>query len=94
MAFTENISDFFDTDDFAVAATWNAQTVNGIFDNEYFDEPGGVGIEGSTPVFLCAAADVNGIAHDDDITINGTAYKVVGVQPDGTGAVELKLQEQ
>ena len=95
MAFTENIAEFFDADDFAVTATWNAQSVKGIFDNEYFDDAGGVGVEGSNPVFVCAATDVTGIADGDDITLNATAYKVAGPpQPDGTGLVTLQLQEQ
>ena len=96
MAFTENIAEFFDADDFAVTATWNLTSVKGIFNNEYFDEIGpGPGVESSNPVFICATADVTGIAEGDDITINGTTYKVVGPpQPDGTGVMTLQLQEQ
>ena len=94
MAFSEDLSEFFDVDDFAITATWNSQSVKGIFDNEYFDETGGVGVESSNPVFMCTAADVSGIAEGDAITINATAYTVAGPpQPDGTGAVIIQLQE-
>lgn len=96
MAFTENISEFFDSDDFATAATYGASTVYGIFDNEYADDLGGtVGVEGSNPTFTCAAADVAGIKDGDAITINATSYKVAGPpQPDGTGLITLQLQDQ
>ena len=55
---------FFDTDDFATASSYTpsgglASTVNGIFDNEYFevDPLSGVGVVGTQPRFVCAAAD-------------------------------------
>ena len=98
MPFTENISEFLDPADFAHAATYTPDggspiIVNGIFDNEYFDEVGGrVGVEGSTPAFHCA--DISGVAQGDALTVNGTAYKVINVQPDGTGLTTLYLQEQ
>jgi len=101
MAFTEDFSDFFDTDDFAVAATitigeGSPGTVNGIFDDEYFDEVGvgSLGVEGSKPAFHCAAADVPSIAHGDSVVISGTTYHVVNVRPDGTGLVTLLLEDQ
>ncbi len=100
MAFTEDFDNYFDTDDFAVAASWTpnggeATTVNGVFDGEYFDDVGGsVGIESSQPRFTCAAADVPAVAQGDAIVISGTTYEIVNVQPDGTGEVVLILEEQ
>lgn len=95
MAFTENFDDFFETDGFAVAATYtpdggSASTVNGILDNTYVDA---LGVESSSPVFHCAASDVSGVAHGDALTVSGTGYTIHGVQPDGTGQVLLILEE-
>ena len=100
MAFNENINAFFDTDDFAVAATFtpdggSPSTVNGIFDDEYFDEVGGsVGIEGSQPRFTCKLDDLAAVEQGDALTVSGVAYEIVNVQKDGTGIVVLVLQEQ
>lgn len=95
MAFTEDMSDFFDLDGFAVAATYtpaggSALTVSGIPDDEYVDAQG---VESSGPVFRCAADDVSGVAHGDALEISGTPYTVHGVQPDGTGEMLLILEE-
>lgn len=90
MAFTETIADFFSTDDFAVAATYDGSTVNGIFDHEYVEVEN---VEGERPVFLCASSDVSGAAHGESITIEGTAYTIAGIQPDGTGLTLLILSE-
>lgn len=94
MAFTEDLTPFFDTDDFAVAATYNGSTtVNGIFDNGFASVGAGPGVEGSLPSFTCRAADVSSAAHGDTLVISGTTYSVVGVHPDGTGVMVLALSE-
>lgn len=100
MAFTEDIDAFFDTDDFATAATYtpdggSPSTVKGIFDDEYFDEVGGsVGIEGSQPRFMCKLEDVSDVSQGDALSVNGISYQIVNVQKDGTGVVILVLEEQ
>ena len=61
---------FFDTDDFATASSYtpsggSASTVNGIFDNEYFevDPLSGVGVVSAQPRFICTTADLpSGVA--------------------------------
>lgn len=103
MAFTEDFDAFFGssevTSGFAVAATYtpdggDPSTIYGIFDDEYFDEVGGVGIEGSAPAFHCEAADVSGVAQGDALTVNSVSYIIRNVRPDGTGYVVLILEEQ
>lgn len=94
--FTEDLSGFFDTGDFADAGTYthvgaSPATVNGIFDS-YFVDP--LGIEGNSPRFICASSDVSSVAHGDSLVVDSVTYHVVGVEPDGTGVVVLKLQEQ
>lgn len=94
MPFAEDLTPFFNTAEFATAATYNsATTVNGIFDREYGEALGNV-VEGTTPVFLCALADLPSVDHDDTLLIDATTYKVKGVEPDGTGVVLLRLEKQ
>ena len=86
-----------DVDEFGSAATYNGSTtVNGIFENEYFEAlaDGEVAVEGTQPRFTCRTADVPSAAHGDTLLISGTTYNVVGVQPDGTGMSTLALEEQ
>lgn len=92
---------FFDTDDFATAASYtpsggSASTVNGIFDSEFIeiDPLSGVGVVSAQPRFACAAADLPaGAAAGDAITISGTAYTVRELQADGTGVTMLVLEK-
>lgn len=92
MPFTEDLSAFFRTGDFATAATWNSATVNVIFDANYA-EPLGNLVEGSAPIAIGRAADFVGVAHGQAITINAIAYTIRGVEPDGTGLVLLRLEK-
>ena len=93
MAFAEDLSVFFNEDDFAVAATLQGVAVSGIFDEEYTEPLGNV-VEGKTPIFQCRAADVPSVAHGQTLVVGGRTFKVRGVEPDGTGVVLLRLQEQ
>lgn len=89
--FTEDLSEFLNADELATNATIGALTVAGIFDNQFVEV---LGVEGLRPIFTCAASDVPSIGHGDNVTINSTLYKVVGVQPDGTGLTSLILEDQ
>ena len=91
---------FFDVDDFGVAATYTASggspaTVNGIFDNEFFEvEAGGtVAVAMERPRFTCRTSDVSSAAEGDAITINSIDYTIRVVQVDGTGVTVLVLEE-
>ena len=91
---------FFDADEFGVAATYtpsggSTATVNGIFDNEFFEvEAGGeIAVAMEQPRFTCRTSDVSTAAEGDSITINSIAYTVRVVQSDGTGVTVLVLEE-
>jgi hypothetical protein len=96
MAFTEDLTAFFSTDDFAVSALYNGTTtINVILYTAYYEENmGRVGFEGSAPVALARTADVPGVAHGVSLVIYGVTYSVVGVEPDGTGLTTLRLEKQ
>lgn len=93
MAFAEDLDVFFSPADFAVAATLQGVAVNGIFDEDYV-EPLGNLVEGRAPVFTCAAAAAPAAAQGQTLVIGARTFKVRGVEPDGTGLVLLRLEEQ
>jgi hypothetical protein len=102
----DDLSDFFLTDDFGVAATYtaageSAATINVLFDKPFNSIPmdsGEVDIESNTPTALCQTTDVSAAAHGDVIVISSNTYHVVGVQADSgsgyQGTTLLVLEEQ
>jgi hypothetical protein len=102
MPFTEDLTAFFQTADFAYAATWTPvagggpYTVNVIFDNANFDSNiGSAGATGLQPMCLAAddqLAQGSGIKRNDALVINGVTYKVANIDPDGSGVTNLTLR--
>lgn len=70
MAFTEDLSAFFDLDGFAVRATWGAHTAAVIY-----SEPTEDGLMGDTaseyPTAELAASDLSGIDEGAELVIDG-----------------------
>lgn len=66
-----------------------AKDVDGNF-RRPFEDSGRM--EGSEPWFGCALADVPNAAHGDTVVVDGISYTVRGVENDGTGWVELRLE--
>ncbi len=98
MPFTEDLSHFFNTADFADEATYTPTggqviKVKGIYDADFID-PGlaiEIGEGGVQPSFICKSSDLPNPRHDDLLVVRGVAHKVVGVQPDGQGVTTLIL---
>lgn len=96
MAFTEDLSVFFNTDGPGVVSALftpsggSASTVNGIFDKNFVDP---LGIDGNAPRFVCPEADVTS-ARGGTLVIASVTYLIVNARPDGTGVIALELQEQ
>jgi hypothetical protein len=90
MAFSEDLSVFFDTSEFAVDATVAGVAVKGIFDHQYVEE---FDITGEAPTLLCQTSQLpSGLSQGDTVSIGSTQYQVVGIQPDGTGLTLLVLE--
>lgn len=88
----EDMTVFFNTADFAVAALYNhSSLVKGILNNTYITVNN---VESTAPAFTCAHADMPQVKHHDRLIIENSSYNVVGVQPDGTGLVTLILEVQ
>jgi uncharacterized membrane protein len=80
---------FVDADEFGIAATIGVTTVNGIFDREYIEA---LGYSSVKPIFLCLATETTTVG--STITIDGDAYTIQNVEPDGTGFKLLILEKQ
>lgn len=95
MAFDEDLSELFDTNDFAETAIVTGKgTLKGIFEHAYVEVQG---IEGYSPVFHTYQDALDAlstpIAHGDIVNVRSTLHYVRGVQPDGTGLVDLILEK-
>ena len=88
--FTEDLTVFFDTDDFAIAATVGSTTVPVIFDAEFI---GALGVAGTNPVALAKASD-SAAAVGATIVISGTSYIIRVREPQDDGAVVLLQLER
>ena len=83
-----SVASFFSLSDFAILATVRGRQINVIFDQQYVDT---LGVETSQPAATCASSDVADVEQDDSITVDGREYRIIGVQPDGTGVTVLRL---
>lgn len=100
--FTEDLTPFFQTADFAVTAAWTPAAGGGpftlqvILENPYFEVMvGNAHAAGRQPT--CWARDDQlaqgaGIKRNDTLVINAVTYKVAEIQPDGTGVSVLQLR--
>ncbi len=77
MPFTEDLTDFIDTDDFADTATINGADVDGIFERQYATVNGQDALK---PTFYCSLSDVSGVAKDDGLSVNSADYVVHGIE--------------
>lgn len=79
---------FFDlVDGFAVAAAHpTAGVFKGIFSDEALSEPGA---DVAMAELLCRSSDVTDVHKGHTVTVAGTAYRVAGRLPDGTGLTRL-----
>jgi hypothetical protein len=89
--FTEPLTEFFRTADFAVAATVNGVlAVNGILDEDYVDP---LGISASAPAFTCAVESWPSPLPGNTLAIGARTWTVLTVEPDGTGIQVLRLRK-
>mgnify|MGYP003452443654 FL=1 len=76
--------------DFAIDITVNGLPARGIFDNGFAAAFNGM-VDGSSPVLhLLSAVPV---ACGDTVIISAASYTVTGVEPDGTGVTQLRLDK-
>jgi hypothetical protein len=90
--FTTDLDVFFNTGDFAVAATLTHDgaptTINVIFTDAFRVMNAATGgYETSDPQADCKASDVSNAIHGDTLTVNNILYKIIGIQPSEDGLV-------
>jgi len=78
--------------EFGVDATVAAGTVRVIFDRQAGESLGMV--DQADPVVTFVAADWPAVARGATITVNATTYRVIGVEPDGTGLAQSRLARE
>ena len=101
MAFEEDFSAFFDaTDGFAVAFLFTPKIgspISGtcIYDDAYSAATGGeVSVASSQPQIIYETSKITPPPrYGEKITVSAKDYRIVGIQPDGTGVTTLMLEE-
>ena len=66
--------------------------INVIFDNGFFEVLGDDGVDSSSPFCVGVSSDLADAARNSMVEIGNDIYKVVTVQPDGTGITTLILE--
>ena len=98
MAFSEDLSQFFDTDDFAVEAVFsrdgnNIATVKVICDSPteaiQFEQ---VEVAADNPFCTAKTSEIASVRRRDTATIGDVAYKVTAIKHDGTGVTRIDLE--
>lgn len=88
--FDEDLSVFFDANDFAITVSVNDQEVNGIFSDDPVETNF---VQTIATTFTYRSADVD--TSVDDYVINGNdIYLIKNLIPDGTGLMKLILEKQ
>lgn len=91
MAFTEDLSAFFNTDEHAVSALLDGAAVVGIFDNGFVLTGGGLGMADTAPSFTLPTASVPASVRSKPFVYAGVTYVVAEHQADGAGVSILIL---
>lgn len=72
-------------------------TINCVFENFHHlideDAFSEVGIETNKPRLVCKEADVKNVKINDKVFVDNRKYKVVELQPEGTGTINLILNK-
>lgn len=88
-----DLSSFTDPNEFGVTVLIDGLPVNGVFDHAHVLVPGGaVGVSSVSPIVQVSDADITNVVFDSDLVWGARQYKVVDIQPDGTGMTMLVLK--
>ena len=86
--FTEELDEFFNTDDFAVTATYDGSAeISVILDHEFLQAVGVMG--GRQTGALVKASDVAANPKGKSLLIDGTTYTIESIRPIDDGAVAV-----
>jgi len=91
----DDLSEIFDIDgEFSDVAIINGVSVSGYLSNQYIET---LDVVGTAPVFLCAVSVINSIIpavdRETPAVINGVAYSIDNLEPEGNGITKLILNK-
>ncbi len=90
MAFSEQLTDFFNNSEFSKTALWNSFYRQVIFDNAYAEA---FEVSGSNPFITVMAADFTGAAAGQSVVIDAVSYTISSPpKADGTGILVIELE--
>lgn len=91
--FTEELSVFLDTDDFATAVTVDGDSVDVIFEDTWVELTiGNVPYSGIKPTVFGRKEDFEG-KNGEIVVVGSVSYTIIDIQPDGSGMVLVILTE-
>lgn len=91
MAFSEQLTDFFNNSEFSKTASWNSFSRQVIFDNAYAEA---FEVAGSNPFITVMEADFTGAAAGQAVVIDAVNYTIASPpKPDGTGILVIELEK-
>jgi len=100
LPFVEDHSEYDNPDGFGsvvtlLSGTQDEREINGLFDAAHVlvDVNSEVGVSSVGPVLNCPTAETADLEQDDALRIDGVDYKIVDIQPDGTGRTDLILHK-
>jgi len=88
MAFVEDLTPFFS--EFGETCTVDGVQITAIVDSPYTQA---LDVATSAWSLTCRAADVTTVVFNDTATVRSVSYRVVGIEPDGTGVTVLRLEK-
>ncbi len=89
---TADLDVFLNTDEFGKLATFKGNSIKVQF-YKSFDpaSPGDVNIETRRVWAVAKTSDVGAAVHGDTLTVDGTAYKIIGIEPGDSDLTTLRL---
>lgn len=92
---SEDITQFFQSADYAEQVIIGSTPVMAIYDEDYYtDDVGAIGQESKQPIITLASSSVpSGAKEGTTVTVRGIAYKIRNIRPDGTGVTTIDLRK-
>ena len=97
MPFTEDLSQFFDTADFADEATITVNAlpvkINVIFNNPTEDVVMlDSNVTAPAPFLMCRESDLTGLRVNQAVSVRSQSFKIAALNKDGTGTATIELK--
>lgn len=82
-------------DDCGIDVVVGSGEIKAVYDNPYTALTDDYGIvAGSQRILYCLSSDVTSLKIGSSVTIDGKTYKVIAIEPDGTGLTIIRVGER